>query len=379
MGKKVPQAPCIFGADFMCQQIMAIEDEIDNVLTGEDIEYVHRMRVASRRLRNGLELFRDCLPKKKARVWQDHIRKITHSLGKARDLDIQITLLNRLYDETLDAKYKPGFRRLLLRLKQRRSKAQMQVNRALLDLQESKSLKKMRNHFEAQSAKADGLYLFTPSLYQRASTAINNALADFLSYESFVHSPEYIDKLHAMRLAGKKLRYTLEIFAPIYKQALIPHVQIMKEIQEQLGYIHDDDVWVAWLPKFIEKERSRVEEYFGNTGPLKRLLPGLHFLQQNRKKSRDAGYRTFLSTWKTLQDENAWEAMRSLIMAPINIESALAHLESAEKTDLEAEKVQETAHLPSIAIAREAQDHHAPNGDSQTSADDPAAGDAPSP
>lgn len=379
MGKKVPQAPCIFGADFMGQQVSGIEDEIDNVLTGEDIEYIHRMRVASRRLRNGLELFKDCLPKKKARAWQDHIRKITHSLGKARDLDIQIALLNGLYDESLDAKYKPGFRRLLLRLKQRRTKAQKQVNRALLDLQESKSLKKMRSHFEAQSAKADGLYLFTPSLYQRASTAINRALADFLSYEDFIHSPEHIDKLHAMRLAGKKLRYTLEIFAPIYKQALIPHLQVMKEIQDQLGSIHDDDVWVSWLPKFIDKEQSRIEEYFGNTGPLKRLLPGLHFLAEDRQKSRDEGYHAFLSTWKTLQDENAWESLRSVIMAPINVEAALAHLESEEQPDSSSENIGEKGNRLSDEIRVEAEEQSAPIDESSTTENDPAHENDPTP
>lgn len=379
MGKKIPQAPCIFGADFMRQQVKGIEDEIENVLTGEDIEYIHRTRVASRRLRNGLELFKDCLPKKKATTWQDYIRKITHSLGKARDLDIQIALLNRLYDETLDEKYKPGFRRLLLRLKQRRAKAQKQVNRALMDLQESKSLKKMRGHFEALSANADDIYLFTPSLYQRSFTAINRALSDFLSYETYIHTPENIDKLHAMRLAGKKLRYTLEIFAPIYKQALIPHVQVMKEIQDQLGAIHDDDVWVSWLPKFIDKEQSRIEDYFGNTGPLKRLLPGLHYLQQDRTQSRDEDYQVFLSTWETLQEEDAWETLRSVIMAPINVEAALAHLESEERPDSGSKKDVGTAALPSNEISAQAQNHNVPDGNSPTAVDDSAAGDAPTP
>lgn len=356
MGKKGLQAPCIFGAEFMRQQVVGIEDEIDLVLAGQDIESIHRMRVATRRLRNGLELFKDCLPKKKARTWQDHIRKITHSLGKARDLDIQIALLDNLYDETLDEIYKPGFRRLLLRLKQRRAKAQKQVKRALLDFQESKSLKKMRGQFEALSANADDIYLFTPSLYQRAFTAINHALADFLSYQEYIHSPEEIAKLHAMRLAGKKLRYTLEIFSPIYKQALIPHVQIMKDIQDQLGSIHDDDVWVNWLPKFIDKEQSRIEDYFGNNGPLKRLQPGLNFLKQDRLQSRDEGYRAFLSTWETLRDEDAWETLRSVIMAPINVEAALAHLEAEEKTDLGGINQEGTSAVPSDRVPFETQE-----------------------
>jgi len=369
MAKRNQQAVCIFGAGFMLEQVKGIENEIDNVLTGEDIEYIHRMRVASRRLRNGLELFKDCIPKKKTRLWQDHIRKITHSLGKARDLDIQIALLNRLYDETLDAKYKPGYRRLLLRLKQRRAKAQKRVNNAILELREAKTLKKMRAHFTALSTNKDGVYLFTPSLYQRAFTAINRALANFLSYQEDILSPEHIDKLHAMRLAGKKLRYTLEIFAPIYKQALIPHVQVMKEIQDQLGSIHDDDVWVSWLPKFIDKEQSRIEDYFGNTGPLKRLLPGLQFLAEDRQNSRDEGYQAFLSTWETLQDENAWETLRSVIMAPINVEAAMEHLASEDKSDSASVKEEGINTAPSNSLPPSNPDQNKITEDSTTGID----------
>jgi hypothetical protein len=57
-----------------------------------------------------------------------------------------------------------------------------------------------------------------------------------------------------MRIAGKHLRYTLEIFAPIYGHALDPHIRAMKNIQDLLGEIHDNDVWISWLPEFIALE-----------------------------------------------------------------------------------------------------------------------------
>ena len=38
-------------------------------------------------------------------------------LGNARDMDIQIAELTQLYNDELDPKYKPGYGRLLLRLK----------------------------------------------------------------------------------------------------------------------------------------------------------------------------------------------------------------------------------------------------------------------
>jgi len=161
-----------------------------------------------------------------------------------------------------------------------------------------------------------------------------------MSHAEFIQSPENVEELHAMRIAGKKLRYTIELFSPIYKQAMIPYVQVMKDIQDQLGNIHDDDVWVSWLPKFIIKEEARIEDYFGNTGPLNRLLPGIKFLIEDRKNSRAKEYQSFLTTWQTLQDENAWNAIKEIINTPINVEAALQHLSSGEEFNPEMDIVE---------------------------------------
>ena len=335
MGKKVQKSICIFSADYLLEQIHQMEDQLDGALLGQDIEYIHQIRVASRRLRNGLACFLDCLPKKKAKVWQSDIKKITRAMGNARDLDIQIELLDQLYEDNLDAKYKPGYRRLLLRLKQQRTKSQAKVNKAISKLKKDDTLLGLRTQLEKMANPSKNTYLFTPSLYQRAFSTINDNLKDFLSYEKYIGDPENIKELHAMRIAGKHLRYTIEIFAPIYNMALLPYIQLMKDIQDQLGEIHDDDVWISWLPTFIEKERERIEDYFGNTGPLKRLLPGINHLIEDRQAARDREYQAFLSTWESLLSEKAWENLVKIIKVPINIEAALAHLAEEETFDPE--------------------------------------------
>ena len=326
MVKKAQKAICIFGAVFMLEQVTYLDREIEGVLHGSDIEYIHRMRVASRRLRNGLQLFNDCLPKKKGSEWLKKVQKITSALGNARDLDIQIELLNQLYEDDLDAKYKPGYRRLLLRLKQQRERAQKRVIKAINQLQESDLLSEMRGAFEKKSAGSESAYLWTPSLYQRAFRAVNRALEAFLVHQEHIHDPENIEELHAMRIAGKNLRYTLEIFAPIYQKSIVPHITVMKDLQDQLGAIHDSDVWIAWLPEFIEKEQARIEDYFGNTGPLKRLLPGIQHLADDRQMARNLEYQSFLSTWENLEKEKTWETLVEIIKTPIRIEEALEYI-----------------------------------------------------
>ena len=324
MAKKDLKANCLFGARFMLTQINALQNEIQGALVGEDIEHVHQMRVASRRMRNGLNLFGDCLSKKKSVTWGNEIRKITKALGNARDLDIQIALLNEFIAEQMDPRLKPGYNRLLLRLKQQRTKAQDKVTRTLVDLQEGGILELMQDHLREITEGSENIYLYTPSLYQQAFEAINTHLDEFLSYEKYIHDPQNIEKLHAMRIAGKHLRYTLEIFAPIYGTAIEPHIRAMKNVQDLLGEIHDNDVWTAWLPKFIEKEQARIEDYFGNKGPLRRLLPGLKHFVEDRQAAREHEYQAFLSIWETLLYEKAWTVLRDIIKAPINIEAAIA-------------------------------------------------------
>ena len=326
MGKNDQKANCLFGARYMLTQVEALQAEIQGALTGEDIEHVHQMRVASRRLRNGLGLFKEFLPNKHVKIWQKEVRVITKALGQARDLDIQIHLLNRCTTETLDDRNKPGYNRLLLRLRQQRALAQDKVNQTLNDLQEKGTLDRMAVTLTKLTAGTESFYLYTPSLYQQAFKAISSNLDDFLSYEGFIHHPQNIAELHAMRIDGKHLRYTLEIFAPIYGHALEPHIRAMKNIQDLLGEIHDNDVWIAWLPEFIELEGDRIEDYFGNRGPLKRLLPGLYHFLENRQRVRDEDYQAFLSVWETLKYENAWKVLQEIIKAPMNIEAALAQL-----------------------------------------------------
>lgn len=333
MAKKVQKAVCIFGANYMLEQINQLNKEISGALALDDIEYIHRLRVASRRLRNGLELFQECFPGKKFQAHQENIRQITKALGKARDLDIQIECVEQQYDKLPDPRYKFGYGRLLLRLRQQRVKAQQKVAQTLNQLQDAQILDKMRSQLETMTAGSQNMYLFTPSLYKRSFNAINNRLEDFLSYQDDVHQPENTEKLHAMRISGKHLRYTMEIFAPIYEQALLPYIQYMKELQDQLGEFHDADVWITWLPQFILKEQQRIIDYFGNSGPLKRLLPGFKYVIEDRQKARDLHYQAFLSTWNDLQEENVWQSMIELLQTPINVEAALSHLTNDAQID----------------------------------------------
>ena len=57
---------CKFGSETLLKLLKVFEDQIEGIVNNEeDIEYVHKTRVSSRRLRAALPLFRPCFPRKK--------------------------------------------------------------------------------------------------------------------------------------------------------------------------------------------------------------------------------------------------------------------------------------------------------------------------
>jgi CHAD domain-containing protein len=300
-----------FGTAYILEQIHQFEGEIDGALKEKDIEYVHRMRVASRRLRTALNLFRLYLPDDTAQIWRREFKGITKALGQARDLDVQIQLVRGFLMGDVAREYKYGYRCLLLRLKQNRKKAQENVKSAIEILQAKGTLNRIHTVLKMPGEDQD--LNFPPYLYQAPSESIQRGLEDFLSYQEFIYSPSNGDHLHAMRIAGKRLRYTMEIFAPLFQQSLLPFIEIMKEIQDQLGEIHDCDVWVVWLPEFIALEQNRRQGHFSHARRVKRLLPGIHHLIEDRKLARQQAYHAFIENWQKQKDEQTWEKLAELI------------------------------------------------------------------
>ena len=59
----------------------------------DDVERVHDMRVATRRLRAALEIFEPCFPRKRHRKALKQVKALADALGERRDRDVAIELL----------------------------------------------------------------------------------------------------------------------------------------------------------------------------------------------------------------------------------------------------------------------------------------------
>ena len=302
----------------LLKHLNAFEQEIDGVYQAKDIEHIHRMRVATRRLRTALAIFSDSLGEKTSNAWRKEFRRVTLALGASRDTDVQIACLQSVLAQVPEKYYQTGIRRLILRLTQKRNKLQGGVEKALGQIQSGRTLKEMRGTLEKiQAGTGADDTTRSPSLYQLAYISISTRLDKLLSYEVYVYRPECVAELHAMRIAAKRLRYTMEIFAPVYRDELKSPLQTARQIQEALGNIHDCDVWMLFLEQFMEDERKRVVKYTGSPSAFNLLYPGLRYFLEDRQKERERIYTEFVHDWHRWQADRIWENLRQNIRLPL--------------------------------------------------------------
>ena len=112
-------------------------DHEHRVLDTGDIEGVHDMRVATRRLRAVMEIFEPCFPKKRHRKALREVKGLADTLGERRDPDVMIERL-RAVEADLTREDAPGIESLVEELRAGQDAANDRVEQRLRDLDEGK-------------------------------------------------------------------------------------------------------------------------------------------------------------------------------------------------------------------------------------------------
>ena len=98
-------------------------------------------------------------------------------------------------------------------------------------------------------AKAKPLTFLDPQAPtgQMARRAIYTRLDEMYSWSVGVDMPYEVRGLHNLRIAAKRLRYTLEIFEDVLPPACQAFADELAQMQDELGAVHDSDVMIALL------------------------------------------------------------------------------------------------------------------------------------
>jgi CHAD domain-containing protein len=307
-----------------CQYIKTQVRELSRHLRGarlaRNTEYVHQARVASRRLRAALGMFSGCFPDARMKKWQKEIKQLTGRLGAARDADVQIEFLKDFISKIPAAGkgLRPGLRRVTLRVKQKRHKIQPKIVKILDRLKKDGIIPDMR----AEAARTErrlsrqNIDIRSPYVYEELRQHIEKRLDELLSCQDCLQNPDDKTGHHDMRIAAKRLRYTLEISNLPFERRLSANIEIMKRLQSLLGKVHDCDVWIEDLAKFSEKEKKRTIKYFGSERAFGRLKPGIEYLAGHRHADREMSFERSRALWKEIIEANLPDNLRAMIQTP---------------------------------------------------------------
>ena len=210
----------------------------DAVRDDEDIEDVHQMRVATRRIRASLQVVEGVYDHELIRRYRRGLRQVAQSLGAVRDSDVFLAHV-RAYRDALPADAHGQLEPLLAAVTTERAQAREHL---LADL-DSKRYHKLKQAFALflttpganTTASESGL---TPRVRDFAGSAIWQRYEQWRAYETVLVGATD-ETLHQARIAGKRMRYTLEFFADALGSHVEQVLSPLVELQECLGALQD--------------------------------------------------------------------------------------------------------------------------------------------
>jgi CHAD domain-containing protein len=273
----------------------------DVALNWTDIEGVHDMRVASRRLRSAM---RDFQPYLGHRIPQKRLKAVADALGDVRDQDVAIASLEGLAAESAEG-MAGGIEPLTDERRWRRERARTALEKTLRE----DSLRNFGKKFverlehatlsETDSERAgNGPSSNELSLREIGREIILGRLEELRDLSESLYYPLESGALHRMRIAAKKLRYAIELFSPCWGDKLDVFADQTSELQTSLGEVHDCDVWLADLGKRLtRRQKERRDESNGDaeSHPIERRAAA--WLMRQFVKNRSKHFRDALRKW----------------------------------------------------------------------------------
>ena len=221
---------------------------------GEDIEELHDMRVATRRMRTAFDIFSPAFP---AKVMQHQLRglqKIGRVLGKVRDLDV---LLEKAvcYRDKSDVNEQAWIQPLLDDWNNTIERKRLKMAKHLRS-EAYQNFKYNFNLFLQVPETIDNQPISDNGTYSRVRDVVPvlvySRYAAVRAYEAILTSAS-INQLHALRIEFKKFRYTLEYFREILGDGINKAISELKHLQDHLGELHDADVACQLVIDFMQE------------------------------------------------------------------------------------------------------------------------------
>jgi CHAD domain-containing protein len=217
----------------------------DGARAGFDDEFVHAMRVATRRLRAVLRMFESALHGEAAGRAAEELKWLAGVLGAVRDLDVYMAGVP-IYLERLEAPA-PDYGFYLEALARRRSSARREMLRALSS-----------ERYGALKALIEALITEPPVVEKRPLLSLARKRVKSVARKAFeaADAARTDEELHRARISMKRLRYAAEFLTDLAPKPLARLARCAASFQDVLGRHQDATVACRRVREAVRAERN---------------------------------------------------------------------------------------------------------------------------
>ena len=204
-------------------------------------ENFHQLRVWSRRADAAIDLYADLLPNRDRRRMRRLLKRLRRAAGRVRDVDVFASRIGRNKNGWND------------KLRKERQRAQRKLVTLFDKLDGGRKLKRrISKLIKRMLARNDAS---TERFADRARDSLRPMLSAFFS--TFPGTASTDEELHRFRIAGKDVRYAMELlagaFPPAFRDEIYP---ALVALQEKLGQINDRSVARDRLKNQLDREHD---------------------------------------------------------------------------------------------------------------------------
>lgn len=217
----------------------------------DDIEYVHQLRVATRRARAATRLFEGLLPKHHLRWLNKQLRELRQAAGNARDLDVIKERLHQIMSQHQEG--------CLAGVIQQISVQRKVAQKPLLTAYSKAKRKEFKKRAKALTGSvrwpgSDAEPSFGESAQKMLSPAVNDFFESAKLQLSTQAESSDLTALHQMRIAGKKVRYAMELLAGAFEPSFRGELYAtFEQAQVRLGTVNDHATAIEMLSTWRER------------------------------------------------------------------------------------------------------------------------------
>lgn len=248
------------------------------VRLGRDAEEVHKMRVATRRQRAAWRLFGEYFRKRRTKPYRTGLRDLAGRLGAVRDLDVQLEKMNA-YRSDLPVAEQRAIEPLIESWRQHRDDARVLLMRELDSPGHARFIQDYVDFVRTDGAAVTTVGPTSPHrVRDTAPSRIWAAYEQVRGFEPVLRWAD-IETLHELRIASKRLRYSLEFVQEALGEDALPLIERVTNIQDHLGLMNDADVSASMARTFLVANASQLS-------PLESQAIGRYLVDREREVTR---------------------------------------------------------------------------------------------